>query len=151
MLTSSQYFNCQPQVTVAESVCCYSRSESSDTCLIFRVSSTLIIKSVFIIYKMNKIWRRDEMPMNQVRFWAAAEDSFLHLSVQTGPRISSASYSVSIWGFSPEIEQLRNEGDHSSQCTAEVRNVWSITSSPPMSIMECCFIKHMNNITVLLL
>jgi hypothetical protein len=39
--------------------------------------------------------------------------------------------------LSAEVKRMRPEADHSSLCSAEVKNEWSYTSTPPYSITSC--------------
>jgi hypothetical protein len=40
-----------------------------------------------------------------------------------------------------------SEGDHSSESSAEVKNVWSYTSTHPYIFMAWCLVKHRDNFT----
>jgi hypothetical protein len=44
--------------------------------------------------------------------------------------------------LSPEIKHLRHEADHSHPSRAEIKNVWSFTSTPPYDFMAWCLVKH---------
>jgi hypothetical protein len=43
----------------------------------------------------------------------------------------------------PGIKQLGREADHSLPYSAEVKNAWSYTYTPPYAIMAWCLIKQM--------
>jgi len=44
--------------------------------------------------------------------------------------------------LSPGIKQPGYEGDHSPPSSAEVKNVWSCTSTPPYVFMVWCLVKY---------
>jgi len=47
-----------------------------------------------------------------------------------------ASYPVGTRGhLSPAVERSQHEADHSSPCSAEVKDVWSYTSTPTYAFM----------------
>jgi len=59
--------------------------------------------------------------------------SFL-LKSQTGPGAHPASYSVGVEGSSLEVKLQGYEDDQSPPNSAEVKNEWSYTATPPTSL-----------------
>jgi hypothetical protein len=51
------------------------------------------------------------------------------------------------WALSLGIKQLRCEADHSPPSSAEVKNVWSYTSTPPIHLHVWCLAKNRDNFT----
>jgi hypothetical protein len=51
--------------------------------------------------------------------------------IRTGPGAYSASSTVSTGGSSPEVVRLVREADQSPLSSAEVKNAWGYTSTPP--------------------
>jgi hypothetical protein len=45
------------------------------------------------------------------------------------------------------VKQLGCEADHSPLSSAEVKNVWSYTSTPQYVFMAWCLVKHRDNFT----
>jgi len=45
------------------------------------------------------------------------------------------------------VKQPGHEADHSPPSSAEIKNAWSCTSTPPYIFMAQCLIKHKNNFT----
>jgi hypothetical protein len=45
------------------------------------------------------------------------------------------------------VKQLRYEADHLPPSSAEVKNAWSYTSTPPYVFMAWCLVKHRDNFT----
>jgi hypothetical protein len=60
--------------------------------------------------------------------------SLRHRCVQTGSGTHPASYSMDSWGFFHEGKAAGCEADHSPQSSAEVKNTWSYTSTPPVRL-----------------
>jgi hypothetical protein len=58
--------------------------------------------------------------------------------VQTGSGAPPASYSMGTGGggLSPGIKRTMREDDHSPLTTAEVKETWIYTSTPPYAFME---------------
>jgi hypothetical protein len=48
-------------------------------------------------------------------------------------------------GSSPGLRRPGCEADHSPQSSAEVKNVWSCTSTTPYVFMAWCLVKHRDN------
>jgi hypothetical protein len=67
-----------------------------------------------------------------VRFPARTGNFSLHHRVLTCSGIHPASHQLGTGGSSPGIEQPVREADHSPPSSAEVKNAWSFTSSPPV-------------------
>jgi hypothetical protein len=45
------------------------------------------------------------------------------------------------------VKRLGLETNHSSPCSAEVKNAWSYTSTPQCFFIACCLVKHRGNFT----
>jgi hypothetical protein len=58
----------------------------------------------------------------------------LHHRVQTGSGAQPASYPMDTGGFSLGLKRLEREADHSPPSSAEVKNAWSYTSTPPIRL-----------------
>jgi hypothetical protein len=83
--------------------------------------------------------------------WSAGDGNFsLHHRVQTGSGAHPASYSVpgalSLW-----VKWPGREVDHSPPSNAEVKKVWSYTSTPQYVFMAWCLVKHREDFTFTLL
>jgi hypothetical protein len=46
------------------------------------------------------------------------------------------------WDFVPGVAQLGYEADHLPPFSAEVKNLWRYTSTPPYALIAWCLIKH---------
>jgi hypothetical protein len=51
--------------------------------------------------------------------------------------------------LSPEMKWLECEADPSHPSSAEVKNAWSYTFTPPYIFMPLCLVKHRDNFTLL--
>jgi hypothetical protein len=51
---------------------------------------------------------------------------------------------------SPDVKRPRREADHSPASTAEVKNAWSYTSTPPYVFMAWYLVKYGNSSTLTL-
>jgi hypothetical protein len=49
------------------------------------------------------------------------------------------------------VKRPRREADHSPPSSAEVKNAWSYTSTPPYVFIAWCLVKHRDNFTFYLL
>jgi hypothetical protein len=58
------------------------------------------------------------------------------------PPIQRVPGALSLWVKKPE-----READHSPPSSAEVKNTWSYTSTPPYAFTDWCLVKHRNNFT----
>jgi hypothetical protein len=59
------------------------------------------------------------------------EFSLLHVfQTKSGPHLASYKMRTRVF-FSPGVKRPRREADHSPPTTAEVRNIWMYTSTPP--------------------
>jgi hypothetical protein len=56
----------------------------------------------------------------------------LHHLIQTSSGAHLASFPVDIGALSPEVKQPGHEADYSPASSAEVKNAWSCTSTPPL-------------------
>jgi hypothetical protein len=72
--------------------------------------------------------------------------SHLHL-VQTGSGAHPGSYPMGTGGNSPRVKMLGREADHSPLSSAEFKNAWSCTSTPPYIFMAWYLFKHRDNFT----
>jgi len=52
--------------------------------------------------------------------------------------------------ITPRVKQPGREADHSSLSSAEVKNVWSYTSTPQYVFTASCSVKHRDNLTLYL-
>jgi hypothetical protein len=69
-----------------------------------------------------------------VRVPVRASFSLLHV-VQIGSGAHPASYLMVAGALSPEVKRLGREADHSPPTSAEVKNTWIYTSTPPYAFM----------------
>jgi hypothetical protein len=69
-----------------------------------------------------------------VWFPAWAGNFSLHHRIQTGSGVHPASYPMSTRGFSLGVKRPKREADHSPPSSAEVKNAWSYTSTPPIRL-----------------
>jgi hypothetical protein len=60
----------------------------------------------------------------------------LHHHVQTGSGAHSASYPMGTRALSLGIQRPGREADHTPTSSAEVKNAWSYTSTPPISLHD---------------
>jgi hypothetical protein len=67
--------------------------------------------------------------------------------VYTSFVVHPASYPVVTGGSYPNLKQLRLEADYLSQCSAEVRNAWSYTTTSPHVFIAPILIKHSDSFT----
>jgi hypothetical protein len=58
----------------------------------------------------------------------------------TQPPIQSVPGALSLRVKAPDCE-----ADHSAPSSAEVKNTWNYTSTPPYVVMACCLVKHRDN------
>jgi hypothetical protein len=70
-----------------------------------------------------------------VRFPAGAGDFSLHHRVRNGSGAHPASYRVP-GALSLVVKRPRREADHSPPSSAEVKNAWSYTSTPPIRLHD---------------
>jgi hypothetical protein len=71
---------------------------------------------------------------SRVRFPVGAGNFSLHHCVQNGSAAHPASYPMGTRGSFPGVKQQGCEADHSPPSSAEVRNTWSYTSTPPIHL-----------------
>jgi hypothetical protein len=69
-----------------------------------------------------------------VRFPAGAGNFSLHHRVQNGSGAHPASYPMDTGAFSLAVKRPGREADHSPPSSAEVKNAWSCTSTPPIRL-----------------
>jgi hypothetical protein len=69
-----------------------------------------------------------------VRVPAGAGNFSPHNRVQTGCGAHPASCPVGTKGSFPGVKRPGREADKSPPCSAEVKNVWSYTSTPPVRL-----------------
>jgi hypothetical protein len=60
----------------------------------------------------------------------------------TKPPTKRVPVALSAEGGGGEVKRPGYESDHSPQSSAEAKNTWSFTSSPPYVFMGWCLIKH---------
>jgi len=60
--------------------------------------------------------------------------SSLCLRIQAGSGAHPASFSVGTGAFIPVVKRPGRESDHSPPSTAEVKDVWCYTSTPPIHL-----------------
>ena len=94
-----------------------------------------------------------------VQFPACDKGLSLSLIIQTGWGASPVSHFVGARNFTPLVKLLFHEADHSPPSSAEVKNEWIHTPTPPYVFMMCteptltfilmvmvkfslCFLKH---------
>jgi len=79
---------------------------------------------------------------NVFRFPAGTGDLSLLHSIQSSSGVHTASFAVGTGGvLYPEVEWLGHEADHSSPCSAEVKNAWSCISTLLYASVVWCLIK----------
>jgi hypothetical protein len=71
---------------------------------------------------------------SRVRFPAGAGNFSLHQRVQNGSGTHPATYPRGTRGSFPGVKRLVREADHSPQSSAEVKNAWSYTFTPPIRL-----------------
>jgi hypothetical protein len=71
---------------------------------------------------------------SRVRFPAEAGNFSLHHRVQNGSGAHPASYPMGARGSFPGVKRPGREADHSPPTSAEVKNVLSYTSTPPIRL-----------------
>jgi hypothetical protein len=71
---------------------------------------------------------------SRVRFPAGVGNFSLHHRVQNGSGTHPASYPMGTRGSFPGVKRPGREADHSPPCSAEVKNAWSYTSTPPIRL-----------------
>jgi hypothetical protein len=71
-----------------------------------------------------------------VRVLAGAGNFSLHHPNQTGSGAHPASYPMGTRGSFPGVKRPRREADHSPPPSAEVKNAWSYTSTPPTRLHD---------------
>jgi len=59
---------------------------------------------------------------------------FLHHRVQTGSGAHASSYPMGIRGSFRALKRLGREANHSPPPSADVKNIWSYTSNPPVRL-----------------
>jgi hypothetical protein len=86
-----------------------------------------------------------------LRFRAGSRDcSSLH-SVQPGPEVYSFSYPMGTGGSIPGGKVAGRQADHSFSSSAEAKNTYSYTFTPPYVFMVGCLIKHRDYFTLRML
>jgi len=86
--------------------------------------------------------------MNGVQFLAGGRDFFL-FTTKSRPALQPKQPPVQwILGvLTLVIKQPGHEADYSPQFSAEIKNVWSYTSTIPYVFMAWCLVKHSDNFT----
>jgi hypothetical protein len=74
-----------------------------------------------------------------VRIPAGAEKFSLYHLIQTGSGGHPASYPLDTMGSFPGVKRPGREADHSPPSNAEIKNAWSYTSTPPLSLHGVVF------------
>jgi hypothetical protein len=69
-----------------------------------------------------------------VRVPAEAGNFSLHHRVQTGSGAHPVCYPMGTRGSFPGVNRPGREADHSPPSSAEVRNAWGYTSTPPVRL-----------------
>jgi hypothetical protein len=85
--------------------------------------------------------------MNGVRFPAGAIMGFFHFSTASKLALRPTRPPIQ-WipgSLSPSFKRPGREADLSLPSSAEVKNAWSYTTTPPYVFMACCLIKHRDN------
>jgi hypothetical protein len=80
------------------------------------------------------MWSRDSAAWSVVRVSVEAENFSPHHRVQTGSGVHPASYPMVTRDYFLGVKQPRREADHSPPSSAEVKNVWIYTSTPPIRL-----------------
>jgi hypothetical protein len=81
---------------------------------------------------------------SRVRCPEGAENFSLYHRVQWGP---PTSYPMGTGALSLGMKRPGREADDSPPSSAEIKNAWSYTSTPPYVFMAWCVVKHRNNST----
>jgi hypothetical protein len=84
---------------------------------------------------------------SSVRFPVGAGNYSLLHRVQNGSGAHLAPYPMGTEALSLETKRSRREADHWPPSSAEIKNAWSYTSTPPISLHGVVLIKHMHNFT----
>jgi hypothetical protein len=84
---------------------------------------------------------------SRVRFLVGAGNFSLHHRVRNGSEAHPVSYPIGTRGCCLGGESAGCEADHSPPSSAEVKNVWSYTSTPQYVFMAWCLVKHRDNFT----
>jgi hypothetical protein len=69
--------------------------------------------------------------------------------LKTGAGTHTAPYPKGIGGFFAGVKRPRREADYSLPSSAEVKNVWSYTFTPPYVFMARYLIKNRDNFALL--
>jgi hypothetical protein len=77
----------------------------------------------------------------RVRFPVGTGNFSLCHRVQNGSGAHPASYPMGIGTLSLEVKRWGREPDHSPPSSAEVKNAWNYTSTPPITFMVWCSVK----------
>jgi hypothetical protein len=75
----------------------------------------------------------------------SGRDFSLRYCIQTGSGPHPASYRMGAGGSFPGVRRPGREADHSPPCSAEVKNAWSYTFTPPYVFMAWNFVKQRDN------
>jgi hypothetical protein len=70
------------------------------------------------------------------------------VQIGSGAHPVSCKMSTGKGAVSSEVKQPGREADHSPSFSAEVKNVWSYTSTPPYVSMAWCLLKHRDYFTL---
>jgi hypothetical protein len=81
---------------------------------------------------------------SRARFPAGAGNFSLQHNVKNGSGAHPASYPMGTRGSFSGGKSAGREADHTS-ISAEVKNVWSYTSTPPYVFVAWCLVKHRDN------
>jgi hypothetical protein len=73
---------------------------------------------------------------SRVRIPAGPGNFSLHHRVQNGSGAHPASYRMGTRGFFLGVKRPARETDHSPPSSAEVKNAWSCTSTPPVHLHD---------------
>jgi hypothetical protein len=71
---------------------------------------------------------------SRIRFPAGAGNFSVHHRVQTGLKPTQPPIQWVLGALSQVIKRLRREAGHSPPSSAEVKNAWSYTSTPPVRL-----------------
>jgi hypothetical protein len=85
---------------------------------------------------------------SRVQFLIVAGNFSLHHHVQNSSGAHPASYPMGTRALFLGVKQLGCEADHSPPSSAEVKNVWSCTSTPQYAFMAWCSVKKSTGITL---
>jgi hypothetical protein len=80
-------------------------------------------------------------------FRRGAENFSLHHRVQNGSGTTQPPIQFVPGALSLGVKRPKREADHSPPYSAEVKNVWSYTSTPQYAFMVRCLVKHRDNFT----